>query len=141
MAAATNIAAIIDQVLAQHLTYLNQRCLQDISDAVRDADAKGLPGVIIEAGTALGGSAIVMALSKAPERPMRAYDAFDMIPPPSDQDGEDVHKRYKKIKSGDSKGIGGDEYYGYRVDLLGEVTESFARFGAPAEKTNVQLIK
>lgn len=141
MSAPVDVASGITRVREEKLTYLSQRCLQDIADAVQKADADGLPGVIIEAGTALGGSAIVMALAKNKEREMRAYDAFDMIPPPSDKDGEDVHKRYEKIAAGKSKGIGGDEYYGYRDDLLGEVTESFERFGVPIEANNVQLIK
>lgn len=141
MNAPTDVAAAITKVREDKLTYLSERCLRDLSEAVVQADKDGLPGLLIEAGTALGGSAIVMALAKAPERKMRAYDAFDMIPPPSDKDGEDVHKRYAKIVSGKSKGIGGTTYYGYRDDLLGEVTESFERFGVPIEKNNVELIK
>lgn len=141
MNAPTDVAVAITKVREDKLTYLSERCLRDLSEAVIQADKDGLPGLVIEAGTALGGSAIVMALAKAPEREMQAYDAFDMIPPPSDKDGEDVHKRYKKIASGQSKGIGGEQYYGYRDDLLGEVTESFERFGVPVEKNNVELIK
>ena len=99
---------------------------------MRDArDAAGLPGLVIEAGTARGGSAIVMAAAKAPERPMKVYDVFGMIPPPTEQDGPDVHARYEKITAGEAKGVGGDTYYGYRDDLYHEVTESFARLGVP----------
>lgn len=132
---------MIARVRQDKLTYLSRRCLQDLADVVAQADADGLPGMVIEAGTALGGSAIVMALAKAPEREMRVYDAFEMIPPPSEKDGRDVHQRYRKIASGASKGIGGETYYGYRDDLLGEVTASFERYGAPVEKSNVQLVK
>lgn len=141
MVAPSDVSAGIAQVREEGLTYLSERCLQDIADAVSKADADGLEGILIEAGTALGGSAIVMALAKSPERRMRAYDAFDMIPPPTEKDGEDVHKRYEKIKAGKSKGIGGAEYYGYRDDLLGEVTASFERFGVPIDKANVELVK
>lgn len=141
MNAPQDIAEGIARVRAERLTYLSPRCLQDLADAVRAADADGLPGLVVECGTALGGSAIVMALAKSAEREIRVYDAFDMIPPPSEKDGPDVHKRYQRIKSGRSKGIGGDEYYGYRSDLLGEVTASFERFGLPVESSNITLVK
>lgn len=141
MDAPIDIATAITKVREDKITYLSKRSLKDLSDAVIQADQEGLPGLLIEAGTALGGSAIVMALSKAPEREMRAYDAFDMIPPPTDKDGEDVHKRYAKIVSGQSNGIGGTTYYGYRDDLLGEVKSSFERYGVPAEQSRVELIK
>ena len=76
-----------------------------------------MPGLLIEAGTARGGSAIVMAAAKARERPMKVYDVFGMIPPPTEQDGADVHERYEKIAGGQAKGVGGETYYGYRDDL------------------------
>ena len=72
---------------------------------------------------------------------MRVYDVFGMIPPPSDRDGADVHRRYATIKAGGSKGIAGDTYYGYRDDLLGEVTRSFARHGVPVDANAVELIQ
>ena len=135
------IDAIIAEVFKLRLTYLNPKKLRDLADTVLQTEQRGTPGAIVEAGTALGGSAIVMAAAKARSRPMKVYDAFSMIPPPSDKDGEDVHRRYKKIASGSSNGIRGDVYYGYRQDLLAEVTQSFARFGLPVAESNVQLIK
>ncbi len=53
----------------------------------------------------------------------------------------DVHERYATIVSGGSKGIGGETYYGYRQDLLAEVTESFSRHGLPVAESNVELIQ
>ncbi|MGH3449663.1 MAG: TylF/MycF/NovP-related O-methyltransferase [Haloechinothrix sp.] len=132
---------MIARVRAEKLTYLNPRYLQDLVEAVIEADKQKRPGVLIEAGCALGGSAIVMATAKSPKRRLRVYDAFGMIPPPSEKDGEDVHKRYATIAAKEAKGIGGTTYYGYRDDPLGEVTESFARFGVPIDASNVELIK
>lgn len=131
----------IARVRSDHLTYLKERSLRDLSDAVKEAEDAGRPGQIVEAGTALGGSAIVMALVKSSERALTVYDAFDMIPPPTDKDGDDVHKRYAKIAKGKSKGIAGETYYGYRDDLLAEVTASFARYGVAVESSNVTLVK
>ena len=66
-----------------------------------------------------------MAAAKDPQREMKVYDVFGMIPEPSERDGQDVLDRYEKISAGESRGIRGETYYGYRQDLLGEVTESF----------------
>jgi Macrocin-O-methyltransferase (TylF) len=125
----------------EHLTYLKPNGLRDLASIVLDVEADGLPGLLIEAGTARGGSAIVMAAAKAPERPMKVYDVFGMIPPPTEQDGADVHARYEQIAAGQAKGVGGETYYGYREDLLAEVTESFGRLGVPAAEHNVELIQ
>ena len=57
-----------------------------------DIEDRRLPGLVVEAGTARGGSAIVMAAAKAAERPMKVYDVFGMIPPPTERDGPDVHR-------------------------------------------------
>jgi asparagine synthase (glutamine-hydrolysing) len=82
-----------------------------------------------------------MAAAKAPERPMKVYDVFGMIPPPTEHDGPDVHERYRKISQGEARGVGGDTYYGYRDDLYDEVTESFSRLGVPAAENRVELIR
>lgn len=132
---------VITQVRERHLTYLTEPILRDLADAVAAVEELALPGALVETGTALGGSAIVMACAKAPDRDMKAYDAFGMIPPPTDEDGEDVRRRYEKIRRGESKGIGGDTYYGYREDLLAEVRDAFTDFGLAPEASNVELIK
>lgn len=137
----SEISDVIARVRERHLTYLTEPILQDLADAVREADKADRPGYLVETGTALGGSAIVMATAKAPERRMKAYDAFGLIPPPSEEDGQEVQRRYETILKGESKGIGGDTYYGYRDDLLGEVRDSFASFGLPVDSSGVELIK
>jgi hypothetical protein len=138
---AARLEAAIARVREEHLSYLEPPALRALAACVLAADEDGIPGLIVEAGTARGGSAIVMATAKSPDRPMRVYDVFGMIPPPSEQDGADVHRRYATITSGASKGIGGETYYGYREDLLGEVTGSFARHGVPVDEHRVELVQ
>jgi len=135
----------IEQTIArardEHLTYLKADHLRALAAIVLEMEAGEVPGAIVEAGTARGGSAIVMATAKAPERPMKVYDVFGMIPPPSEHDGADVHERYERIAGGEARGPGGEVYYGYRDDLYQEVADSFTRLGVPAAEHGVELIK
>lgn len=135
------VEKVIAGVRAEHLTYLEPSHLRDLAAAVRDAERDGLAGLVVEAGAARGGSAIVMAAAKAPERRMKVYDAFAMIPPPTDRDGADVHARYRTIAAGGARGVGGEVYYGYRDDLQVEVVASFARHGLPVDEHGVELVR
>jgi hypothetical protein len=132
---------VMNAVRGEKLTYLTDLYLRSLVSCVLETESAGRKGLVIEAGTALGGSAVAMAAAKDPSRPMRVYDVFGMIPPPSDRDGADVIDRYAKITEGRSPGLDGELYYGYREDLLGEVTASFARHGVPVETNNVSLVK
>jgi len=135
------ISGVIRRVGQQHLTYLSQAALGDLAAAVLDVEEKGVPGLILEAGCALGGSALVIAAAKSPTRPFNIYDTFEQIPPPTQKDGKDAEERYAQIASGNSAGIGGDVYYGYRKDLLDQVQNSFERFGLSLAMNQVHLVK
>ena len=134
-------SAVIDCVIADHLTYLDRGALFDLIELVQRADSYKLPGIVIETGCALGGSAIAITSAKSPARVFRVYDTFGLIPPPSSKDGKDVADRYQEIISGKSKGIAGETYYGYRSDLLSSVDRAFRRHGYPVEENSVQLIQ
>lgn len=82
-----------------------------------------------------------MCAAKSPQRAMRVYDMFEMLPPPSDRDGDDMKARYAEITSGKAVGLDGGRYYLYEDDLLATVTNNFARYGYPVESNNIQLIK
>jgi hypothetical protein len=131
----------ITRVRDEHLTYLKPPHLRALAAAVLDAERRGVPGLVVEAGTARGGSAIVMAAAKSPERAMKVYDVFGMIPPPTEQDGADVHERYRAITEGKARGVGGEQYYGYRDDLKDEVAASFARHGVPVDEHRIELVQ
>jgi len=135
------VEQVITQVRQERLSYLSTPSLRVLARLALAADRDELPGLVIEAGTALGGSAIVMAAAKAAERPMKVYDVFGMIPEPSEQDGTDVHQRYEQITAGAATGVGGDVYYGYHDDLYAEVNASFARLGVATDATNVELVR
>jgi hypothetical protein len=68
------------RIRQRRLTYLPHRALWDLALEVRRVDRENVPGSILEAGTALGGSAIMMALTKSAQRPLQVFDVFGMIP-------------------------------------------------------------
>jgi asparagine synthase (glutamine-hydrolysing) len=135
-----DVERVIARARQERLTYLSRANLRELARVVADLEQRGLPGLIVEAGTALGGSAIVIAAAKAAERPMKVYDVFGMIPAPGEQDGADVRERYETIVSGEARGVGGDTYYGYHDDLQQEVADSFSRLGVPVGPHHVELV-
>ncbi len=132
---------VIRSVRAESLTYLDDTALEDLYNEVRALETEGRDGILIEAGCALGGSAIVIATAKSPQRPFFVYDVFDMIPAPSEHDDPDVHERYDVIRSGQSEGIGGHKYYGYEENLLNIVIDNFRRHRVPVDANSVHLIQ
>ena len=134
-----DLGARIARLKDEGLTYLTTAQVHSLAACVLEADAAQRPGILIEAGTARGGSAIAVALAKQASRPLHVHDVFGMIPPPTDEDGADVHDRYADIVAGNASPRDGETYYGYRDDLLGEVTESFARHGVPVGEHAVHL--
>lgn len=132
---------IIRRVLNNGWTYLNPLALSELRDSVIAVERSRLPGILIEAGCALGGSAIVMAQAKKANRAFYVYDAFGMIPPPSERDNQDAHARYAEIACGQSQGIKGGKYYGYEDDLMAKVQANFAVCGFNLQADAIHLIK
>ena len=75
-----HLAAVIRQVRDERLTYVSGDSLRELAEAV--LESSHLQGAIVEAGTALGGSGIVLAAAKEPDRQMKLYDVFGMITKP-----------------------------------------------------------
>jgi len=132
---------LIHRIQKRKLTYLSVRKMALISKTCRAIEARKLDGTFIEAGCALGGSAILISSIKRRDRPFLGYDTFSMIPPPSADDTPDVHRRYQVIASGASEGIDGDEYYGYQDHLYERVQQNFADFGLNCSERNITLIR
>jgi O-methyltransferase len=127
------------KVRADHLSYSSDAQLFQLISSVQATAASG--ALIIETGCARGGSSILMCAMKSRERPLRVYDVFDMIPPPTDNDGGDMKKRYAEIASGEAVGLGGTKYYLYEQDLQTVVEGNFKQLGFPIRDHNVELIK
>jgi hypothetical protein len=138
---ALTASRVVKEVRKRHLTYLGYDALADLERAVRRLEAAGVPGTIVEAGCALGGSTVVLGSVKHRERPLRAYDVFGLIPPPSDADGADIHARYDTVVQGEARGIGGDKYYGYQDNLRDKVANTLRSFGLDLEACHIELVQ
>ena len=121
------------KVIRSHLTFLKKDVLQMHIDFLLEMETAGRSGMILECGVAKGGSAIVMAAAKRRKRCLHLFDTFSGMPPPSSRDGDDVHRRYRVIKSGGA----GRGYYGYMSDLLNFDQQMFRTLGYPPDKHNV----
>ena len=132
---------LIAGIRSSNLTYLSEQRLGHIAKICRAIEQARLPGLFLEAGCALGGSAILIASLKSPARPLAIYDVFGMIPSPTEDDPPEVHARYRTIVEGESVGIGGDVYYGYEPDLYEVVKSNLSRFGIDREARSVELVR
>lgn len=132
---------LIDKILEFNLTYLSKDALLLIDNTIRIIEKNNIQGDIIEAGCALGGSAILIAKTKRNGRTFKIFDSFGLMPEPGNNDEIDVHIRYKEIISGNSTGIGENLYYGYEEDLLENVKNKFLDFNISYKKENILFIK
>lgn len=137
-------AAMIEQIIADirtaNLSYCGRPKLENIAGALLRVRNESVPGCYLEAGVALGGSAILLGLLKPANVPLDLYDVFGMIPSPGENDGEDAHRRYEEIRSGASDGLGGDTYYGYVDGLLEKVKENLRQFGLDPDGGNIRCV-
>ena len=137
----TEEAHLIKSIKQDRLTYLSVPKLVNIVQNCRRIESDDIPGVIVEAGCALGGSAIVLGKMKSPSRPFQMYDVFGMIPPPTQEDPKEVHDRYAVISQGKSGGLGGDLYYGYETDLLNKVITNMESYGLQNKTQSITLVQ
>lgn len=133
------IAQLVSEIRAAYLSYCGSPKLENVADAILQIQREKTQGLYLEAGVALGGSAILLARLKPANVSLRLFDVFGMIPPPGDSDGEDAHRRYDEIRSGNSPGLGGQTYYGYVDNLLETVKGNLRRFGIDPERDGVEF--
>lgn len=132
---------LINSIQNKKITYLSNQKLEKLAATCHLIEEANLAGAFIEAGCALGGSSILMASLKHLERPLFVYDVFGMIPPPTEEDTDDVHDRYRTIVEGKSKGLGSDKYYGYEENLYEIVQSNFREFGINCKKQSISLVR
>ncbi|MFV0633543.1 TylF/MycF/NovP-related O-methyltransferase [Demequina sp.] len=136
--ALARLSPISRTMIRKRLTYLSPVKLRALEGAVREIDASNVPGDIVEFGVALGGVTVALAVG-SPSRAVHGFDVFGRIPAPSARDGDVAKERFEVIESGRSRGIRGDEYYGYMDDVLGTVRTNLATHGIDPEGGRVSL--
>jgi asparagine synthase (glutamine-hydrolysing) len=132
--------AVARQVRALNLTYLGDERLASINACLKAIKAGGVPGDFLEFGLALGGSGVCIASELDEGRAFVGLDVFGMIPPPGEADGAAPGQRYAVIRSGQSTGIGGETYYGYRDNLQDVVRANFERFGLAVDGQRIRFV-
>ena len=118
--------------------------LEVLHDMAARVEAADVPGIFLEAGVAMGGSAIVIAQTKAPDRPLRLYDVFAMVPPPGDEDDAQSHAGYQALASGvieheHDRTL--QNYLEHMDDLLSFTRENMRRVGIDPEKSRITFVK
>jgi predicted O-methyltransferase YrrM len=94
-------AKTIESVLSKGITYCAQGDkLRHIAEAVEDVARRGVPGIYLEAGVALGGSATVIASAKPRSATLRLFDVFEMLPAPGEKDEPRAHEVYRQFLAG-----------------------------------------
>ena len=123
----------------RNLTYLSPRKLRTLERCVDLIETHKVPGDIVEAGVALGGSAILLSTRAHRQTVSRLRRVRD--DPAAWREGSARRARALRatIREGRSKGIGSDVYYGYRDDLFEHASRVLAEFGGPGRRSGVQL--
>ena len=123
------------------LSLVSRRKFRRLAEAISIARSSKADGIYLEAGVALGGTAVFIARLKPHASPLWLFDVFGLIPEPGTEDPAESHKRFNEIASGNAKGLNGTLYYGYRPDLITEVRKNLASFGITPENNSVFFIQ
>ena len=137
-----NVAETIQFLRTNALTYCGRPGkLEVVHECARQVESAGVPGIFLEAGVAMGGSAIVIAKTKAPARELRLYDVFEMLPPPSANDDPKSHAVYKDFVAGNVTGAVDRNYVTHARDLLAFTRDNMQRTGVDPEAANIRFVK
>lgn len=135
------IERLIVELRAKGLTYVGPQKLERLAWAAVTVSEHGIVGDFIEAGVALGGSAVLLGSLKPARTRLKLFDVFEQIPPPGPNDGADAHERYAVIASGRSSGLKGEEYYGYIQNLEDVVRANLESYGITPELSQLEFTK
>jgi predicted O-methyltransferase YrrM len=137
-----DVATTIRHLRANGLTYCGRAGkLETLHRLVTEVEARGIPGIFVEAGVAMGGSACVMAKAKRPDRPLHLFDVFEMLPPPSSQDGEKSRQVYDYFRSGKVQGLTDFNYVNHARDMLSFVRLNLRTVGIDPDAAHIRFVK
>jgi hypothetical protein len=137
-----NVPETIQFLRQNALTYCGRPGkLEVVHQAVQKVENDRIPGIMLEAGVAMGGSAIVIAKTKAPARELRLFDVFEMLPPPSANDDARSQEVYRNFVAGNVSTAVDKNYVAHSKDLMVFTKENMQRTGVDPDALNVKFVK
>lgn len=137
-----NAIETIAYLRTKGLTYCGRAGkLEVLHQIVSHLEHRDIPGIFIEAGVAMGGSACVIAKTKKKSRRLQLYDVFEMLPPPSERDGEKSMQVYQHFLAGKVTNLVDTNYVGHADDLLSFTKQNMADVGIDLETENITFVK
>jgi hypothetical protein len=114
--------------------------IEAVHRIAREVEEFDVPGIFVETGVALGGSAIVLAKTKKPGRELRLYDVYDLIPAPGENDDQKSHDDYSKLLAKEADRPAVANYLAHVTDMLEQVKTNFRQAGIDVERENVHFV-
>jgi hypothetical protein len=137
-----NVEQAIQYLRSNGLTYCGRSGkLETLHQLVTRVESEKVPGIFLEAGVAMGGSACIIIKSMNPTRELRLFDVFAMLPPPSENDDSKSHQAYQYFLSGNVQGTTDVNYLAHSKDLLSFAKHNMKQVGIDSANTNVQFVK
>jgi len=109
------------RVVPRH-TMVEPRLLFRMHELAADVQRRGVPGDLVECGVWNGGSLALLARAMGGTRDAWAFDSFEGLPQPTEEDPEIVRASW---------------YPGWNLGSPARVAEAWARCGLPAERLHV----
>jgi asparagine synthase (glutamine-hydrolysing) len=104
-------------------------------------EKREIPGIFIEAGVAMGGSACVIAKTKNANRRLQLYDVFEMLPPPSERDDAKSMQVYQNFVAGHAGNLVDKNYVDHASDLLTFTKQNMRDVGIDSDAENITFVK
>lgn len=137
-----NVQETVNHLRAKGLTYCGRAGkLETLHRLASAVEARNIEGIFIEAGVAMGGSAAVLAKTKRRGRELRLFDVFELLPPPSDEDGAKARKVYESFQQGEANSMVDTNYLVHSKNLLSFTIENMREVGIDPERDNVKFVK
>lgn len=137
-----DVAEAITFVRSEALTFsMRPGKLEALHRLARQVEDAGVPGLFVEAGVAMGGSAIVLATTKARERALRLYDAFALPPAPGPDDDPRSHSDFQDFVDGRAEREADEKWLAHREDLLAYTRSNLRRAGIDPDTENITFVK
>lgn len=135
-----NAQKLIAHIRDRHITFCaGSRKLEHLLKALMFCRRSIPEGLYMEAGVAMGGSAMLIAITKPAEATLKLYDVFDLLPAPGSEDGAKAHAVYEQFRQGRMRDATSVNYQNAATDLLSVVRQNMAEFGIDAAASRIEF--